>query len=238
MRINDNEIYLEYLENRKNILKNYIPTFPINSEYTALIIEPRIIPHFDTILKNVSYHLNENNSKIKWKLNIFHSNENKKYIQKITDGWHNVILNEYINSNFNSIEYNKLLKTTHFWKSLNSNVCMIFQSDSILIRSGIEKFINFDYIGAPWIKPKENRYVGNGGLSIRNVNKMIEITNTYDEPSIKNEDIYFSKYVSEISVDIAKQFSVEDLFYEYPIGIHNPVKLTNEQLKFILDNAE
>ena len=74
------------------------------------------------------------------------------------------------------------------------------------IRNGIEPFLNYDYIGAPWRNipynyqiegiPKVNQVVGNGGLSLRSVSKMIE---ALDEFPARNwllhnypEDVYYA----------------------------------------------
>lgn len=66
-----------------------------------------------------------------------------------------------------------------------------FQTDSIILSENKEKinsFLQYDYVGAPWT----NQNIGNGGLSLRNKNKMIEIIQ--HKPTIynQNEDIFFS----------------------------------------------
>ena len=59
----------------------------------------------------------------------------------------------------------------------------------MLLKSGIEEFLKWDYIGAPWEKPKEGCFVGNGGLSLRTRDKMIEITEKYKSDLIDDGEV-------------------------------------------------
>ena len=77
--------------------------------------------------------------------------------------------------NLSNIEHSEYMETSGFWKNVKGEKALIFQTDSLLLRSGIDEFLSYDYVGAPWRKPKENQLVGNGGLSLRTVSKMIEI---------------------------------------------------------------
>ena len=96
--------------------------------------------------------------------------------------------------------------------------------------------MQYDYIGAPW-RVKQDAYVdpfgnhqrvGNGGFSLRNTQIMIDIIKKHGNVNtFNNEDIYFSmlcllhKY-NVPTIDVAKTFSLETLFYHDPCGIHKP----------------
>jgi hypothetical protein len=70
-------------------------------------------------------------------------------------------------------DYNALLTSKEFWQKFEKfDRVLIFQHDSKLLRTGIEEFLEWDYVGAPW---KFQEHGGNGGLSIRNPRTMIEI---------------------------------------------------------------
>ena len=58
-----------------------------------------------------------------------------------------------------------LLTSVWFYEQINAtaNKILIFQTDSCLLKEGIDKFIDYDYIGAPWAH--YNNEVGNGGFS-------------------------------------------------------------------------
>jgi hypothetical protein len=55
------------------------------------------------------------------------------------------------------------------------------------------------------------------------------------------EDIFFSKYIDKTklpNLETAMKFSVEDIFYPTPIGMHNPNKLSPYLVEYILDNSQ
>lgn len=232
------ELWDKYISLFDNRLKHFSPKI-YKSDYTAVIVEPRKHPHLEVVLKNVMYFLNESNSDIKWGLKIYHGTENGNYVKNIVENWDNVELESIGVSDLNGILYNNLLKTTNFWKSIESNNVLIFQTDSLLLKFGIDEFISYIYIGAPWIRFREGEIVGNGGLSFRKRDKMVEISEIYKDESISMEDIYFCKYLDHFDIapyGVAKQFSVEDVQYDDPLGLHQP-KIETELLEKILKNG-
>ena len=105
---------------------------------------------------------------IKWGLQIFHGTENEEFIKELLKDFNNVVYENLNIQNFKDRQtHTKILKTTDFWKKSKGEKILIFQNDSMLLKSGIEEFLKWDYIGAPWKTPKEGCLVGNGGLSLR-----------------------------------------------------------------------
>ena len=72
------EIWNKHLENMKKKLVDYTPSLPIDSDYFAVIVEPRVDENIETIIKTVMYYL-EDSSK-KWGLQIFHGTKNIEQI--------------------------------------------------------------------------------------------------------------------------------------------------------------
>ena len=220
---------------------DYIPKIPKETNHYAVLVEPRLNHKILHILKNHMYFLNESESNIKWGLQIFHGINNEDQIKYITKDWLNV---EYVNmevDNFTKITFNQYLKTPNFWKKVKGDKVLLFQMDSILLRHGIDEFLEYDYVGAPWTKPKEGNLVGNGGLSLRNKHKMLEICEKYIEYDPMWEDIFFTKYVDNTKLpdlETAMKFSVEDVFYPTPFGMHNPNKTSPYLIQHILDNSQ
>ena len=79
---------------------------------------------------------------------------------------------------FNGIEgYNRLLKSSMFYERfLETPYLLICQLDCLVLGDQLEEWIRkgFDYIGAPWFKPKKTPQEGlwrsgNGGFSLRNI---------------------------------------------------------------------
>ena len=230
------EIWNKHLENMEKKLVDYTPSLPADSDYFAVIVEPRIDENIETIMKTVMYYL-EDSSK-KWGLQIFHGTKNIEQILSITKNWDNVSLMNLGVDNLTKREYNDMMMTTDFWNKVNGKKILSFQNDSILLKGGIDQFLKYDYIGAPWVKPKEGYFVGNGGLSLRNRDKMIEIcTKNNNKSNIEMEDIFFVKNLKGegvADIETAHNFSIEDIFSEHAMGLHNPIKINPNLLEKVL----
>jgi len=217
---------------------DYVPYIPKETDHYAVIIEPRLHPDLLTVIKSTMFHLNKTNSPIKWGLQIFHGNQNKKLVENIQLTLGNVILTNMYVDNFTHEEHSRYMESVEFWKQVKGTKALIFQTDSLLLRSGIDDFLKYDYVGAPWRKPKENQWVGNGGLSLRTVSKMIEICENNPVTEDILEDIYFMKYMEGngvADIETAMKFSMEDVFSPNPLGVHNPIRhIGPEQLKKVL----
>lgn len=229
------EIWNNHMGYFREKLENYkIKSF--ESNYSAVIMETREHDDLETVIKNVMYFLNESKSKIKWKLEIFHGNLNKEFVENIVDGIDNVELHHIDYDSMGLYDYDSVFRTIEFWETITSDNILIFQADTVLLRYGIDEFLSYQYVGAPWLKPKEEKMVGNGGLSLRKKDKMIEIIKNFPNESYFKEDIYFCKYLNDediASIDVAKQFSVEDLYYDNPLGLHQP-KIQFKFLKLLM----
>ena len=85
--------------------------------------------------------------------------------------------------------YNRLLKSSSFWRRLSrSPRALLVQDDGLLLRPGLEddaELLSQAVVGAPWLDHPDNRkmlqaagvgpgLVGNGGLSLRDVPAMID----------------------------------------------------------------
>ena len=109
-----------------------------------------------------------------------------------------------------------------------------------MFHDNIEDFLHYDYVGAPWNKSQNDTHncVGNGGLSLRTVSKMIEICENNPVTEQIWEDIYFMKHMKGIGVadvETASKFSMEDVFSKNPLGVHNPIRhIEPKQLKKVL----
>jgi len=147
--------------------------------------------------------------------------------------------------NMNQSEYSKFLTTLEFWNSLRGEKILIYQEDSIIFKNNIQRFMEYDYIGAPFLKTANDtpNSVGNGGLSLRSKSKMIEVINrfspteyqynssTHEYMNYVNlefppEDVYFSKCMQEHFIgivanwDVAHEFSSEIVFNNDSFGGH------------------
>jgi hypothetical protein len=125
---------------------------------------------------------------------------------------------------------------------------LLFQQDSKLLRNGIEEFLEWDWIGAPWkfcapwrIKRKLiGKRVGNGGLSIRNPKLLLNITRSAPWDG-RHEDVFFVRRMKKFGgriapVEAAKKFSCETIFALGTVGCHAIERyFSNAQVRMILE---
>ena len=197
----------------------------------CVIVEPRKHSLLGLVIKNFMYLLQNKG----YGLIIFHGNNNKEFIEEQLIGWPNVIYSSLHVDNLTVNDYNNLLKSIEFWEKILNYGCkhsLIFQTDVVLLKDSVDDYLNYDYVGAPWNQTSCRWFgcleVGNGGFSLRNTQIMIDIIKKHGNVNtFNNEDIYFSmlcllhKY-NVPTIDVAKTFSLETLFYHDPCGIHKP----------------
>lgn len=91
-------------------------------------------------------------------------------------------------------------------------------------------FLEYDYIGAPWINQPMPREVsvGNGGFSIRSVKLMRAVKELPYDGSVP-EDAFIcinnSKHLKDLNftfapIEVAYNFSIEDSYYKGQFGFH------------------
>ena len=131
--------------------------------------------------------------------------------------------------------YNRTLCTNEFYTLFSDfEYVLIYQTDCWVFHDNIDYFLslNHDYYGAAW--PHLNDRVGNGGFSMRKVEKMLYITgkHTFDNDSIENHsDTWFCiTHGDELDIcdlETACNFSIEvptekylKLLKSTPMGLH------------------
>lgn len=219
-----------YLDKFEDFFKSY--TIPKQTQNALVIIEPREHENLNFVIKNFCYFCRN------WSLYIFHSASNLEFIKRILGhNIENTNLIQLSKENLTSYDYNDLLISKDFWNKIEADKILIFQTDTFIRRFGIETFLEYDYIGAPWDIPptyfvdsKIKINIGNGGLSLRSKKTMIDILDNIPYPPpvdmyAHNEDVYFSygclKRNWKIpSVETASLFSVESIPEIRSLGAH------------------
>ena len=205
--------------------------------YTAVIVEPRSHKALHLVIQNACENLS-----LDWGILIYHGTKNKAFvkdiIQSLPEYKHRITTIEMSIENLSIENYNRLLVSEWFYDAIPTEMFLIFQTDSIILKEHkhkINHFMSYDYVGAPWkncpmkfditklIKLKNPIFstcVGNGGFSLRRKSKMLDIIHTIPYEN-QPEDVYFSSYTqNKPSPEEAKHFSVEHIFYEEPFGVH------------------
>jgi hypothetical protein len=122
------------------------------------------------------------------------------------------------------------MKNASFWQSFGADHVLLFQTDSLILKPGLEWFTRFDYIGAPWhltnerwsqpvLKAALPDGVGNGGFSMRSVNAMVRVCDRFTpaSPLKEQEDIFFATHIQQDpSLQLGDRRSAYDFCLEVP----------------------
>lgn len=162
---------------------------------------------------------------------IFPKGASTEYYEKYSD----LLEIEAVNKKWLSSKdsYNKMCCNKNFWKIFTDyEYVLIYQTDCWVFKDDLDKYINmgYDWYGAPW--PFWGNDVGNGGFSLRKVQKMIDICEKHRlVKNNMNEDVWFCrKLKDEMNVcpwETAVNFSFEKESVELlskietiPMGLH------------------
>ena len=127
-----------------------------------------------------------------------------------------VITNKFEYSKFCLVDLNKYIDT---------EFCLVIQHDGFIINPDMwsDKFMEYDYIGAPWPDNFVNR-VGNGGFSLRSKKFLQTCLDIFgNEDILEHEDLLACVYrynefsnrgVKFAPVDLAIEFSIEHIVPE------------------------
>jgi len=228
--------YIKYIRNIE------LSKIKKKSNYEAVLIEFRILPHLEFLIRNTIIKLDSS-----WSHTIVCGNLNYNYMVelcKLISPNINVI--KLNHDNLSQSTYSILLASIKFWKLFHGSKILIYQEDSIIFKNNINQFLLWDYIGAPWPLNQNDVpiLVGNGGLSLRskdvmlyvikkqNINTITVNSSTQQfmnsaQLTVCPEDVYFSKTIQEYKLGIvadwntASNFSTESILNTNSFGGHN-----------------
>ena len=155
-------------------------------------------------------------------ITYYQNNFNFKSYYEFWDSY----FNEYPNG------YNSLLLQPGFYEQFSEyEYMLVYQPDCWVFRDELEYWCNkeYDYIGSPYLNTStdldyfDNCSIGNGGLSLRNINFFINICNKY-------------KYIADNLVNEKNNYIGEDHFIimirQYNINLNIKLPIYTEALKF------
>jgi hypothetical protein len=142
--------------------------------------------------------------------------------------------------------HSQFMSSPFIWERLaDFERVMTVQQDSKLLRTGVGEFLEWDYVGAPWVGEwieawiadgRMPQRVGNGGLSLRNPRACLEVTRRFpygsDEMSRLRErltwvleDVYFCANLGRVGArispdDVGSRFACEGTFTLGTLGCH------------------
>ena len=195
---------------------------------TAIILEPRKHRALAFVLKNVLDCLPSN-----WNIQIHHGTENQQFVEELLPQFPKdriTLKNLGVKNLETQFAYSKILASREFTEKIPTETFIIFQTDSMINPNNkdlLQKFLKYDYVGAPW--PWDHLKVGNGGFSLRKRSKMLHIINTTKPYRGAYEDQYFSVGSSlarpyKPTHSEAMEFSIEQVYSPRSFAIHNAWK--------------
>lgn len=200
---------------------------PRDGPFVSVIVEPREHAFLPFVLKNVAYYLRH------WPMVLLHSEANRAWLDSWLPANHAVQLIPFTKGNISVADYSQLLCRATFWDQLPGERVLIFQTDTMIRRSGIARFIDYDYIGAPW--PHATGYpvrhpVGNGGFSLRSRARCSAACSSgraFAANKAPPEDVFFSVELQRLGHHVADAqtaglFSSELRFRADSMAVHKP----------------
>jgi hypothetical protein len=203
------------LLNAKLIPNDLLQNIHQGRENEAILIEFRILPHIEFILKNAIVKLGDSFSHT-----IVCGNVNYLMMKGICDDISpNIKIINLDKNKININDYNNLFYDLSFWELFQGNKLLFYQEDTVIFKNNIQDFLQYDYVGAPWsleIKHPKFPCVGNGGFSLRNRIVMMDIVREKREIDEVSSTIN-KKHKSGMTMDNIP----EDLFFSVSLLRYN-----------------
>jgi len=178
----------------------------------AVLIEPRKFHLLEAVVRNTMHFLGAG-----WNLHIVVGSLNAHYVTEVLPGWH-FGLHQLNITGFNASSHNSYVRSIQFWEAFPEEHVFIFQTDSFLLRSGMEDYVRagWDMIGAPTVNTDGHTPYGrgyNGGLALRKRSSMLRCLRT-----ISLEDTYEYRQRYGSSPGSQRSFGgVEDLYFSHAL---------------------
>lgn len=207
--------FIKYCLDKEETLTNKLPFIKFNQKLEAVIIEFRLIYYIGFIVKNAIYQLGS-----EWSFSIVCGEHNYFMFENLVkniDRQIKIIVLPM--DNLTREEYSIMLLNSDFYERFTGEKLLIMQEDTLIFEKWNPKFLNYDYIGAPF----SNKEVGNGGFSFRDRKLMIEICRNFFNPYRKEMGMYarfFKKYKTKIIEKYGpRYFDNPDLYFIYTLEL-------------------
>ena len=167
---------------------------------TAVMVEPREHAATEYVVNNIVKNLPAN-----WKILILCITKNKEWMMNVIKNSTKMTEEEKARIEVRILKvqgkdaesmdhgaYNPYMMSEEFLSEIPTETFLVFQTDSIICKKGkdlLEKFMKYDYVGAP--VDVGSWYFGNGGFSLRKKSKMLQIIQACKKDGYENQ--YFSK---------------------------------------------
>lgn len=203
---------------------------PGSTDRVALIVEPRCHAALEHVVRNASHFLGET-----WQIQIVHGTRNAHLVRDddrdgagdddgplfSSEELSRITRTDLRVDDLSRRAYSELLCSHWLWRRVVAERVLIFQTDALLCRCGVEEFDAYDYVGAPWrLDLRWTHGVpwlaqsGNGGLSLRTKSAALAMLDAIEYSRGEAEDMFFVEHTSRVGGrlaprHVAASFSVE-----------------------------
>jgi len=202
--------------------QTYVP--PKEAKRAFVIVERRPHPNFAFILKNIAW-ADPTNA-----VYLFCSDANLPFIKALLgskEPHFNIIVTfQGLGTRAaGKADYNRLLTSAKFYEQFDPAIehIVTVQMDTFFRRPLPNNFYTGDYWGNPWAWCQT--LPGGGGVTVRRLTKMIEITTKFSNTILENEDAWISDRIIEIAgefppLEFRKEAIMESLPAQNPYCLH------------------
>jgi hypothetical protein len=127
-----------------------------------------------------------------------------------------------------------ILTDPYFWRAVRGKKVLYMTLETIMCSNSaasIKDFLEYDWVGAPWVQEPHAGAgkVGSGSISLRNRDLMLKVLASSKPEKGMREDVFFVTQLRKLGASFpsdnkAKEFAVESVFHDAPIACGRAVK--------------
>lgn len=141
---------------------------PTEDDKALVIVETRPLPSVACVIATaVRTHPG-------WHLYVFGTRDVHAMLQSQCENYENATRVTLACQSMSTREYSHLLVSRAFWDVIKQEHVLIFQHDCVLVRQCPREFLRYDFVGAVCGVLDPEKFVMNGGLSLRRRSAMVQ----------------------------------------------------------------
>jgi hypothetical protein len=211
-----------HLVNTYSQSTDYVPTLNTAGDTALVIVECRPSFWLPLVIRN-ALHTQKNTH-----LYVFGTKEVLEFVAGTVGGEFTGVEIPHLSS---PQEYSMLLLNEGFWKAIQEDVVILFQTDCLFLRPYPGKD-SFDFVGAVCGAVDNDTFVINGGFSVRRVSAMLDVLSKMtEEEKTMPEDMAFTHTMRRLggyvlpTLEQANAFAIESMGNpETAVAIHGTDK--------------
>jgi hypothetical protein len=180
---------------------------PKTVQKQAVLVYFECSPHIEFVIRNLILKLGAS-----WHHTILCNTSNYEYINQIANSISSNISIIKLENCENMDQHKQRMKTSEYWQLFVGEKILHYTSTTTIFKKNIDEFVDYDYISA-----SSFHELGNGSLSLRTRQTMIDILEKFRDENSEPEDVFFPKIMSEHAIgkvadkDTSTRFSTEYL---------------------------